>query len=261
MKIESERRCGRVQGRNNVCALVPARQGSGRLSLWCCAITYASMYLCRSVSQAEIGRNRCGCVWVRVEPWRACVRRARRKQRRPSRADWQQREGCHLASGRGSRPGLAQSLLLKSWRRPDRQESACVRACTASSLELWHECCWAYKWRCNPSVISELSPLLVELKPTYRPLERPGRSAPNHVRALFILLLQPARASVRLRAQFQHSSRTGRRLRLVVKLPPFLSSTNRRRGTTRRRRDGSALGVEPVSIKHHPHQTRRKLHW
>ena len=116
------------QGQNGGGTLVPARQGSGRLSLWCCAITYASMYLCRSVSQAEIGRNRCGCVWVRVEPWRSRVRRARRKQRRPSRADWQQREGCHLASGRGSRPGLAQSLLLKSWRRPDRQESACVRA-------------------------------------------------------------------------------------------------------------------------------------
>ena len=83
-------------------------------------------------------------------------------------------------------------------------ESACVRAYAASSLEWWRECCWAYKWRCNPSVISELSPLLVELKPTYRPLERPGRSAPNRVRALFIFLLRPARASVRLRAQFQH---------------------------------------------------------
>ncbi|KAG2579081.1 hypothetical protein PVAP13_6NG147703 [Panicum virgatum] len=71
-----------------------------------------------------------------------------------------------------------------------------------------------------------------ELKPTYRPLERPGRSALNRVRALFIFLLRPARAR--------------RRLRLVVKLPPFLSSTNRRRGTTRRRRDGSALGVEPL---------------
>jgi hypothetical protein len=108
-----------------------------------------------------------------------------------------------LGDGRGSRPGLAQSLLLKSWRRLDRQESACVRACAASSAELWCECCWAYKWRCNPSVISELSPLLVELKPTYRPLERPGRSAPNRVRALFIFLLRPVRASVRLRAQFQ----------------------------------------------------------
>ena len=140
-------------------------------------------------------------------------------------------------------------------------ECVCACARAASSPERWRECCWAYKWRCNPSVISELSPLLVELKPTYRPLERPGRSALNRLRALFIFLLRPARASVRLRAQFQHSSRTGRRLRLVVKLPPFLSSTNRRRGTTRRRRDGSALGVEPVSIKHHPHQTRRKLHW
>ena len=65
--IESERRCGHVPGQNGGGTLVPARQGSGRLSLWCSAITYASMCLCRSVSQAEIGRNRCGRVWVRVE--------------------------------------------------------------------------------------------------------------------------------------------------------------------------------------------------
>jgi hypothetical protein len=49
--------------------------------------------------QAKTGRNRCGRVWVRVEPWRARVRRAWRKQRRPSHADWQQREGRHLVMG------------------------------------------------------------------------------------------------------------------------------------------------------------------
>ena len=157
--IESERRCGHVPGQNGEGTRVLASQGSGSSSSWYRAIACASVGSCSGASQAKTGLNRCGRVWVRVEPWQARVRRARRKQRRPSRADWQQREGRHLASGRGSRPGLAQSLLLKSWRRPDRQGSACVRACAANSPEWWRECCWAYKWRCNPSVSFELSPI------------------------------------------------------------------------------------------------------
>jgi len=135
---------------------VLASQGSGSLSSWYRAIACASVGSCSGASQAKTGRNRCGRVWVRGELVSGVPGGNRGDQ---VVEIGNSRKGGPLGEWATIKNGSRAEFVAQVVRRPDRQGSACVRACAANSPEWWRECCWAYKWRCNPSVSFELSPI------------------------------------------------------------------------------------------------------
>ena len=88
---------------------------------------------CGLVFGRVVSQDRTEQVWPCLGPWRARVRRARRKQRRSSRGDWQQQEG-----GATWRVGKDQDRVSRRVCCSSREEAGspgeCVCACVRGEL-------------------------------------------------------------------------------------------------------------------------------